>query len=124
LEKRLTEVSHAAAAMSGCTATVDYQRGYPPLINTRAETDKAILAAAAVSGMDNVDGDNPPINAADDFAYMLQVRPGCNVMLGQGDDPKWKNNHMPGYDFNDEIISIGAAYWVSIVDQELNAQPE
>lgn len=120
LEKRMTEIAHGAAAMSGCTAIVDYQRGYPPLINTRAETDKAILAAAAVSGMDNVDGDNPPINAADDFAYMLQVRPGCNVMLGQGDDPKWKNNHMPGYDFNDEIISIGAAYWVSIVDQELN----
>ncbi|MDB5589077.1 MAG: hydrolase [Devosia sp.] len=120
LEKRLTEIAQGAAAMSHCTVVIDYQRGYPPLINTRAETDKAIAAAAAVVGIENVDGDNPPINAADDFAYMLRERPGCNVMMGNGDGPQWKNNHMPGYDFNDEAIPFGSAYWISIVNEELN----
>lgn len=119
IEKRLTEIAHGAAAMSHCTAAVDCVRGYPPLINTRAETDKAIAAAAALVGAENVDGDNPPINAADDFAYMLRERPGCNVMMGNGDGPEWKNNHMPDYDFNDEAIPYGSAYWVSIVQQEL-----
>ena len=51
---------------------------------------------------------------------MLLKRPGCNVMIGNGDGPQWKNNHMPDYDFNDEIITLGSAYWVSVVDQELN----
>lgn len=120
LEKRLREVAEHAAAMSYCEAVVDYERGYPPLINTPAETDKAIAAAAALVGAANVDGNNPPINAADDFAYMLRERPGCNVMMGNGDGPEWKNNHMPNYDFNDEAIPYGSAYWVSIVDQELN----
>lgn len=120
LQRRLTEIAEGAAAMSHCTAKVDYQRGYPPLINSRAETDRAIAAAAAVVGRANVDGDNPPINAADDFAYMLRERPGCNVMMGNGDGPEWKNNHMPDYDFNDAAIPYGSAYWVAIVDEELN----
>jgi hippurate hydrolase len=120
LERRFAEVAQGAAALSHCTVDVNYERGYPPLINTRAETDKAIAAASALVGSENVDGDNPPINAADDFAYMLRERPGCNVMMGNGDGPQWKNNHMPDYDFNDEAIPYGSAYWVSIVDQELN----
>lgn len=120
LERRFTEVAEGAAALSLCTVVVEYERGYPPLINTRAETDKAIAAASALVGADSVDGDSPPINAADDFAYMLRERPGCNVMMGNGDGPQWKNNHMPDYDFNDEAIPYGSAYWVSIVDQELN----
>ena len=60
-------------------------------------------------------------NGANIAAAMLLKRPGCNVMMGNGDDPtKWKNNHMPGYDFNDEALTYGSAYWVSLVDQELN----
>lgn len=120
LERRLGEVAQAAAAMSNCTAEVIYSRGYPPLINTPTETGLAVAAAAAIAGAENVDPDAAPINAADDFAYMLQARPGCNVMFGNGTGAKWKNNHMPDYDFNDEILPWGAAYWVSVVDQELN----
>ncbi|KAA2317210.1 amidohydrolase [Pseudooceanicola sediminis] len=122
LEKRLGEVAEACAAMSGCTAELDYQRGYPPLVNAREQTDIAIAAAAAVAGAENVDGNSAPINAADDFAYMAIARPGCNVMMGNGDGPEWKNNHMPDYDFNDAIIPWGAAYWVSVVNQELGGQ--
>lgn len=120
LETRLREVAQSAAQMSRCTVDIDYQRGYPPLINTAEETAVAVAAAAALVGAENVDGNNPPINAGDDFAFMLLKRPGCNVMIGNGDGPKWRNNHMPDYDFNDEIIVLGAAYWVSVVDQELN----
>jgi hippurate hydrolase len=120
LETRLREVAQSAAQMSRCTFDIDYQRGYPPLINTAEETAVAVAAAAALVGAENVDGNNPPINAGDDFAFMLLKRPGCNVMIGNGDGPKWRNNHMPDYDFNDEIIVLGAAYWVSVVDQELN----
>jgi len=121
IEIRFKEIAEHCAAMSRCTVDIDYQRGYPPVINTAEETRVAIAAASALVGADNVDGDNPPINAGDDFAFMLLKRPGCNVMIGNGDDPKWKNNHMPDYDFNDEIITLGSAYWVSVVDQELNA---
>ncbi|WP_273688350.1 M20 aminoacylase family protein [Ketogulonicigenium vulgare] len=119
LETRLREIAELSAAMSRCTVDVAYDRGYPPLINTRLETDKAVAAASALVGAENVDGDNPPINAADDFAYMLRERPGCNVMMGNGFTA---NNHMPNYDFNDDAIPYGSAYWVSIVDQELNAE--
>ena len=120
IETRFREIAEHAAAMSRCSADIDYQRGYPPLINTAEETRVAIAAASALVGAENVDGNNPPINAGDDFAFMLLKRPGCNVMIGNGDGPQWKNNHMPDYDFNDEIITLGSAYWVSVVDQELN----
>ncbi|MDR3474886.1 MAG: M20 family metallopeptidase [Devosia sp.] len=120
LESRLKDIAQGAAAMSHCTVDVDYQRGYPPLINTAEETAIAVAAASALVGAENVDGNSPPINAGDDFAFMLLEKPGCNVMIGNGDGPKWKNNHMPDYDFNDEIIVLGAAYWVSVVNQELN----
>ena len=120
IETRFWEIAEHAAAMSRCSADIDYQRGYPPLINTAEETRVAIAAASALVGAENVDGNNPPINAGDDFAFMLLKRPGCNVMIGNGDGPQWKNNHMPDYDFNDEIITLGSAYWVSVVDQELN----
>jgi amidohydrolase len=123
IEKRFAEIAHSCAAMSLCTAEIDYQRGYPALINTAEETAVAVAAASALVGAENVDGNNPPINAGDDFAFMLLKRPGCNVMMGNGEDPtKWKNNHMPGYDFNDEALTIGSAYWVSLVDQELNVR--
>jgi amidohydrolase len=124
LETRLGEVAHAAAAMSSCTAELDYARGYPPLVNAPEQTDIAIAAAVAVSGADKVDGMSPPINAADDFAYFALERPGCNVMLGNGDGPEWKNNHRPDYDFNDAIIPYGAAYWISVVEQELGLSPK
>jgi hippurate hydrolase len=120
IETRFREIAEHAASMSRCSADIDYQRGYPPLINTAEETRVAIAAASALVGAENVDGNNPPINAGDDFAFMLLKRPGCNVMIGNGDGPQWKNNHMPDYDFNDEIITLGSAYWVSVVDQELN----
>ncbi|MCT4372875.1 amidohydrolase [Yangia mangrovi] len=119
LEKRLSEVAASSAAMCLARAEVVYERGYPPLVNAQAETDKAVAAAAAVSGMENVDPNSPPINAADDFAYMAIARPGCNVMMGNGDGPEWKNNHRPDYDFNDAAIPYGSAYWVSVVNQEL-----
>ena len=90
------------------------------LVNTLAERDKAVAAASALVGAGNVDPDNPPINAADDFAFMLLQRPGCNVMMGNGDDPKWTSNHRPDYDFNDEALCHGAAYWISLTDKELN----
>ncbi|WP_425053356.1 M20 aminoacylase family protein [Psychromarinibacter sp. S121] len=124
IEKRLKDVAEGAAAMSGCTATIDYQRGYPALVNTLAERDKAVAAASALVGAENVDPDNPPINAADDFAFMLLQRPGCNVMMGNGDDPKWTSNHRPDYDFNDEALCHGAAYWISLTDKELNPEAD
>jgi len=119
IQKRLAEVADAAAAISLCTAGTEYQRGYPPVVNAPAETDRAVAAAAAIAGLENVDPDSPPISAADDFAYLAQARPGCNVMMGNGDGPEWNNNHRPDYDFNDAAIPWGAAYWVSLVNEEL-----
>ncbi|NIZ08594.1 amidohydrolase [Pseudooceanicola sp. HF7] len=119
LQKRLREVADSAAAMCLASAELVYDEGYPPLVNAADQTAIAVAAATALAGAENVDGNSPPINAADDFAYMAIARPSCNVMMGNGDGPEWKNNHRPDYDFNDEIIPWGTAYWVSVVNQEL-----
>ena len=69
-------------------------------------------------GRDNVEEDTPPVMGAEDFAYMLQARPGAFVFIGNGDSA---GLHHPAYDFNDEIIPIGASYWVRLVETALAA---
>ncbi len=121
LEKRLTELAHATAGAYGCTAIVDYGRFYPPLVNHAEQTDISVAAAKALVGERQVMGDAPQLTGSEDFSYMLEARPGGFVLIGNGvaPDGSFHNVHTPDYDFNDEILTLGAGYWVSLVEEEL-----
>jgi hippurate hydrolase len=111
-----------AAAHGAAIADFRYLEGYPPTVNTAPETDKAAAAAAAVVGADNVVRDPAPCMGAEDFAFLLQARPGSYVWLGNGPTAGNCLLHNPHYDFNDEILALGASYWVTLVEQQLPRQ--
>jgi hippurate hydrolase len=123
MEKRLTELAQTQAAAFGCTAEVVYERRYPPLITHAEQTAVSIAAASALVGAENVDSDCPPFTGSEDFSFMLQARPGGFIMIGNGTaaDGSVHHVHTPGYDFNDEILTLGVAYWVQLVRTELGA---
>ncbi len=99
---------------------VGYQRGYLPTVNHVAETERAALAAAKVSGVERVIRDAPPIMGGEDFSFMLLERPGCFVRIGQADGAKGAVPvHNTKYDFNDDLLPIGASFFASLVEQEL-----
>lgn len=126
LERRLRETARQLAHMQGCTAEVSYTRRYPPLVNAARESALAARAAAAVCGAQAVDAETPLITGSEDFSYMLEQRPGAFIMIGNGvnADGSYHNVHTPRYDFNDAILCTGAAYWVSVVNEELGLAPQ
>ncbi|MGD0105286.1 MAG: M20 aminoacylase family protein [Rhodopila sp.] len=123
MEKRLREIAQAQAAAFGCSAEVIYDRRYPPLITHAEPTLISVAAASALVGADNVVTDCPPFTGSEDFSFMLQSRPGGFIMIGNGTAPDGSIHHVhtPAYDFNDEILTLGVAYWVQLVRTELGA---
>jgi hippurate hydrolase len=118
LEARLIEIAHAQAAVFGCTAEPVYTRRYPPLVTHAEQTGVSVAAAKALVGAGKVSDNAPPSTGAEDFSFMLNARPGGFVFIGNGPgDPV----HTPGYDFNDDILTLGSAYWVQLVRTELGA---
>jgi hippurate hydrolase len=109
------------AATFEMTASVRYERRYPATVNDEAETKHAIAAAAAVVGAANVETDPVPNMGSEDFAFMLQAKPGCYVWLGAGRGADTPNVHNPHYDFNDDALAVGASYWVTLAEQQLAA---
>lgn len=95
--------------------------GYPVTINSPDETTSAIRAATAVAGEQRVNTAPTPSMGAEDFAFMLQQKPGCYIWIGNGSSEGGCLLHNPHYDFNDEILPLGAAYWVKLVENELQA---
>lgn len=89
--------------------------GYPVTINSQKATEIAIKAASAVVGAECVDLQPTPSMGSEDFAFMLQEKPGCYVWLGNGSSDGSCLLHNPNYDFNDEILPVGVAYWVELV---------
>jgi hippurate hydrolase len=122
LQRRLTELAHATAGAYGCTAVVDYDRRYPPLVNHAEQTDVCVAAATALVGEGKVNGEGPQLTGSEDFSFMLEARPGGFVMIGNGvaPDGSFHDVHTPNYDFNDAILTLGAGYWVSLVQEELS----
>ncbi len=118
LEKRLREMVEGTAATYGAKATFKYRRGYPVVVNHAAQTDFAVKVASEVAGKDKVDADTPPVMGAEDFAYMLNARPGAFIFVGNGDSA---GLHHPAYNFNDEAIPFGTSYWVKLVETALSA---
>jgi amidohydrolase len=121
MEKRLTELAHAQASAFGCLAEVIYDRRYPPLITHAEPTAVSIAAASALVGADKVETNCPPFTGSEDFSFMLQTRPGSFIMIGNGTAPDGSIHHVhtPDYDFNDNILTLGAAYWIQLVRTEL-----
>ena len=109
----IAEVVEAVAAAAGAQADLRYEYDYPVTVNHAAETALALRAAAAVVGADNVDGAMAPEMVAEDFAFMLQERPGAYVLLGTGPGA---GLHHPEFDYNDEASPIGASYFARLVE--------
>ncbi|MDW8444331.1 MAG: M20 aminoacylase family protein [Acetobacteraceae bacterium] len=125
IELRIRELAESVAAGFGAVAQVDYKRGYPAVINAPGPTEAAAKAAARVLGEENVHRTVPVRMGGEDFSYMANVVPGCFVRLGQrGPDGTGSTPvHHPRYDFNDEAIVVGAAFWAALVEQELPRTP-
>ena len=121
IDRRMRDLAHAMAAANGCTAEVDLGWFATPLTNQDEQTDTAIAAATALVGGSNVMPNITPTTGGEDFAYMMEQRPGAFIFLGNGVNPDGSTHqvHTPHYNFNDAIIPTGAAYWVSVVQQEL-----
>lgn len=117
-ERRLSEVASGIAASFGASVDVHYRRGYPVTFNHPDETDFALGVMRRISGERNVEGELPPMMGAEDFSYMLEVRPGSFVFIGNGDSA---NLHHSAYDFNDEAIPYGISYWVTLAETALAA---
>ena len=120
MRRRLQELASSLAVAHGCTAELDYEALCPPTVNHADRLPVAAAAAAAVVGAENV-GEIPLSTGGEDFSFMLQKKPGVFIRIGNGvnADGSFNNLHTPQYDFNDDIIALGAAYWVNLVRQEL-----
>jgi amidohydrolase len=121
IERRMKTILDGIAAMFEMSVTLRYERRYPATVNSATETKHAIAAAAAVVGVGNVDTEPMPNMASEDFAFMLQAKPGCYLWLGAGRGEGTANLHNPRYDFNDDALAIGASYWVTLAEQQLPA---
>ena len=123
LEKRITELVHAQAQSYGVRAHIDYQRGYPVLVNHLHETDFARTVAEELVGADRVTRQGRALTGSEDFAFFLEEVPGCYLLIGNGDGSGDGHGacmvHNPGYDFHDGNIAIGSAYWSLLVERFL-----
>ncbi|MCZ8177748.1 MAG: M20 family metallopeptidase [Rhizobium sp.] len=115
-ERRIGELAAGIAAAHGASIDYEYERACPVTVNHPDETDHAARAAMDVVGRDKVDTEVDPTMAGEDFAFMLQARPGAYILIGNGDSA---GLHNPAYDFNDEAMAAGISYWVRLAEQRL-----
>ena len=122
IETTMERIVSGICAAHGASYEFSYRRNFVPTINTPAEADIAAATARLVVGPANVVGDSRPVMASEDFGYMLQARPGAYLLLGNGEEGVGGCSlHNPSYDFNDDILSIGADFWVTLVETQLKA---
>jgi amidohydrolase len=129
IEQRMGEIAEHTCAAFGASCAFEFHRNYPPTINHAAETAFLQQVAADMVGADNV-LDFEPTMGAEDFSYFLQAKPGCYFVVGNGDGAHRQGGHglgpcmlhNPSYDFNDDLIPLGATLWVRLAEAWL-AQP-
>jgi amidohydrolase len=119
-KRRLFEVAENTAAVFGASVDVQYHAGYPVMSNHPVETDHAASVARAISGQCD---EAPQVMGGEDFAYMLEERPGAYILLGNGDCAMV---HHPEYNFNDEAIPAGVSFWVEMIEKRMldSGQPD
>jgi hippurate hydrolase len=126
IETRMREIAEQLPRAFGASGSLHFHRNYPPTVNHRAETEFARGVLQDIVGTENV-LDFEPTMGAEDFAFMLQVKPGCYIAIGNGDGSHRVSGHgmgpcmlhNPSYDFNDDLIPIGATYWVRLAERFL-----
>jgi hippurate hydrolase len=118
LEQGIRRIVKSISEAYGATAEVDWKTGYPSVVNTAKETQLCWSVAEQVVGKGNVSTFTPTMGG-EDFAYFLQACPGAYIALGQGKTDSSPGLHSPHYDFNDEVLPIGAAYWVKLAETAL-----
>lgn len=116
IERRMREIVAGVAQTHGVRAKLTYDRLCPVTINHETEADHAADAAERVVGAQNVDRHQPARLGGEDFAYMLQERPGAIILVGNGDSA---GLHHPDYDFNDDALPYGVEYWARLVEDRL-----
>jgi amidohydrolase len=119
IEAAIRRIAEGVASAMGARVAVRYERRYPPTVNSAAEAAVAAAIASEVVGEANVDRELTPTMGSEDFAFMLQVKPGAYLFIGNGTGDKAVGLHNPHYDFNDEILPIGASYWAKLVERVL-----
>jgi len=117
-EQAIFNVAQGIARAYGADVDFEYRRLEPITINHEVETGLAVDAARALVGQDSVDDRMKPGMGAEDFAYMLEARPGAYIFLGNGDTP---SVHNPAYDFNDNALPYGIGYWINLAERVLAA---
>jgi len=130
IEERMRQIAQHTCAAFGVQCDFAFERNYPPTINAENETAFARQVMADLVGAENVLRQEPTMGA-EDFAYMLQAKPGAYCFIGNGDGGHRAIGHAdgpcmlhnPSYDFNDELIPLGASYWVDLTERWLKAQP-
>ena len=118
IERRMKEIVENTAIAMGCEADFVFDRTYPPTINHPKETAFAANVMRSIVGAENVNDSVQPTMGAEDFAYMLEARPGAFIFMGNGDSA---GLHHPAYNFNDDAIVYGSSYWVKLVETTLAA---
>ncbi|MEP7281139.1 MAG: M20 aminoacylase family protein [Rubrivivax sp.] len=127
IERRMQQVAEATCAAFEVECDFEFRRNYPPTVNHAAETEFARAALADVVGADHV-LDFEPTMGAEDFSYFLQAKPGCYFLIGNGDGAHRDGGHglgpcmlhNPSYDFNDDLIPLGATAWVRLAERWLS----
>jgi len=119
LEQRIRALVTAQAESFGVQVHIDYRRDYPVLVNTPAETEMARQTGLALVGPDQVTLQGDALTGSEDFASMLEHCPGSYVLIGNGEGEGSCMVHNPGYDFNDAILTTGAAFWSLLVQRTL-----
>lgn len=127
IERRMRDIAVHTAAAFDAEVDFHFKRNYPPLINHPKETAFAVSVLLEMVGAENVDAQVEPTMGAEDFAFMLQEKPGCYVFIGNGEGGHRDsghglgpcNLHNPSYDFNDALLPIGATYWVRLAETYL-----
>jgi hippurate hydrolase len=118
VKKRIAEICDGIAKAHGAKITLTYSDGYPVTVNHEAQTRVAAKVAREISGDGAVNDNAPPVLGGEDFAYMLEARPGAFIFIGNGDTA---GVHHPAYDFNDDAIPVGVSYWARLVETSMPA---
>jgi hippurate hydrolase len=119
MESRLRSITTGLVEALGATAEIGFRRGYPPTVNAVAQTAFAAGVARSVAGDERVNDEIDAAMTGEDFAYMLNARPGAYILMGNGDTSQL---HSDTYDFNDEALPYGVSYWARLVETALPAR--
>ena len=122
IELAIRRIADGTCQACGAQMEFRYERRYPPLINASAETEVAATTAASIVGESNVKRDLLPSMAAEDFACFLEQKPGAYIWIGNGTAEAGGILHNPHYDFNDEVLPLGASYWVRLAEAVLTKE--